>query len=109
MSGVEESRWPVRVVLCRMGSPTIRRHPAGWRPSDGAGATILPGPYAATFPLAVVIDNYGGTGAEAKRNREAGLEFDVVEGDLIELDGMTWVIRDDVWLNYPHLYPVDSE
>lgn len=68
---------------------------------------ILPGPYASTFPLGVVIDNHGGSGAESRKLREAGLEFDVAEGDEFELDGMRWTIRDDVRLGYPRLYPID--
>ena len=80
-------------------------------PADGlgrreTGGPILPGPYASTFANAVVIDNYGGTGAESRSLREQGLEFDVEEGDIVLLDGEEYVIRDDVWLEYPHLYPV---
>ena len=80
-------------------------------PADGIGrrengGPVLPGPYASTFANATVIDNFGGTGAESRSLREQGLEFDVEEGDIVLLDGEEYVIRDDVWLEYPHLYPV---
>jgi len=80
-------------------------------PADGlgrreTGGPVLPGPYASTFANATVIDNFGGTGAESRSLREQGLEFDVEEGDVILLDGEEFIIRDDVWLHYPHLYPV---
>lgn len=67
------------------------------------GGPILPGPYAATFPLGVVIDNYGGTGAESRSLRERGLEFDVEAGDTVIIDGETYTIYDDVPLGYPQL------
>ena len=67
---------------------------------------ILPGPYAATFPLGVMIDSAGTQAREMRENEEAGLEYEVQEGDILEMDGMLWEIRDDVRNDYPRLYPV---
>ena len=69
---------------------------------------ILPGPYAATFPLGVMLDTAGTQAREMKANEEAGLEYEVEDGDILEMDGMLWQIRDDRALNYPHLYPLEG-
>ena len=68
---------------------------------------ILPGPYAATFPLVSCLDKRGTQGREIKQNMEDGLEYEVQDGDILEMDGMLWQIRDDRALNYPHLYPIN--
>lgn len=47
----------------------------------------LDAPEAYAFALSVCLDNYGGTGAEAARNRAAGIEFDVEIGDVLVFDG----------------------
>jgi hypothetical protein len=54
---------------------------------------LLPGPYAYLVPQCAVIDNYGGSGAEAARNRAAGLEFDAKAGDVWQLGGDLWQVR----------------
>jgi hypothetical protein len=59
---------------------------------------ILPGPFAATFPLGVVISNP----PQAKRET-----VEVQDGDILEMDGKRWVIRDNVARDYPHLYPIN--
>lgn len=68
---------------------------------------ILPGPYAATFPLGTCIDTHRTQAREMKSNEEAGLEYEVQDGDILEMDGVLWQIRDDRALNYPHLYPLE--
>lgn len=54
---------------------------------EGLSRIFITEPHAALYGLPSVIDNYGGTGAEIKRNREAGTEHDVAPGDLIVTDG----------------------
>jgi hypothetical protein len=44
-------------------------------------------PEAYAFALSTCLDNYGGTGAEAARNRAAGIEHDVALGDVLVFDG----------------------
>ena len=68
----------------------------------------LPGPYATTYAMATMIDTRGTQAREMRENEDAGLEFDVVEGERLEMDGRLWEIRDDRWLNYPTLYPVEA-
>lgn len=75
------------------------RHKVGYVDATGTcrrvfEGPILPGPYAFAFGLATVIDNHGGTGAEADRNRAAGTEYDVEPGDRLVLG--TNVFRVDV-------------
>lgn len=65
------------------------------------GGPLVPGPWAYTFPLSTVIDNNGGSGAEARRNREAGIEWTAEIGDLFEIDGDVYRLTDD----RPHHYP----
>jgi hypothetical protein len=72
----------------------------GYISPDGEGRQVfqgpmVPGPWAYTYPLAVVIDNYGGTAAEAAANKAAGLERDAKVGDRFQLDGRTWVLTED--------------
>lgn len=76
-----------------------------WTPADGLSrrvfqGPILPGPYAAPFELATVIDNDGGTGAEIRRNEAAGLEHLVETGDLVRIDGHLHFVR----ISQGHLY-----
>jgi hypothetical protein len=40
-----------------------------------------------------VIDNYGGTGAEIRRNEAAGLEYVVEAGDQVRIDGYLYTVR----------------
>lgn len=53
----------------------------------GMGRKFITTPEAYAFGLCTVIDNYGGTGAEAARNRAAGTEHDVEIGDYVIFDG----------------------
>lgn len=76
-----------------------------YTPADGlsrraTGGPVLPGPYAVTYALPVMIS-------------DPPLPFDgpeilVEDGDVLEMDGTLWQIRDDKWLDYPHLYPVEA-
>ena len=54
------------------------------------GGPILPGPYAYLFGLAAVIDNYGGTGAEIKR--EGDLVVRCAPGDLLDIGGVIYEV-----------------
>jgi hypothetical protein len=69
---------------------------------------MVPGPLAFTYPVPVVIDNYGGSGAERARNKDAGLEHDVEIGQLFTLDGRTYRLTEDVPLHYPTLTLVED-
>lgn len=51
------------------------------------GGPMVPGPWAAAFGLAGVIDNYGGTGAEIAREKAEGRYFAVEPGDRLLLPG----------------------
>jgi hypothetical protein len=53
----------------------------------GMGRKFITEPEGYVYGLAVCIDNYGGTGAEAARNRAAGTETDVDYGDYVVTDG----------------------
>ena len=53
---------------------------------------MVPGPWAYAFGLCSVIDNHGGTGAERARNLKAKTEFDVAEGDKVEIDGVLFTV-----------------
>jgi hypothetical protein len=73
------------------------RHTFGYVSAAGtcrhiAQGPMLPGPYAFLVALPSVIDQHGGSGAEATRNRAAGLEFDASVGDFVEIDGHAWAI-----------------
>jgi len=57
------------------------------------GGPMVPGPWAFSYGLSVCIDNHGGTGAERQRNLAAGTEHDVNEGDIVEIDGHSFVIK----------------
>lgn len=73
-----------------------------YTPADGisrrvTGGPVLPGPYAVMWATPTIID---GSNAERALN--------VADGDVVEMDGQAWVIRDDKWLEYPHLDPVEA-
>ena len=59
------------------------------------GGPLVPGPWAFVYELASVIDNHGGTGAEAARMRAAGTEHDLVPGDVIRFDDREYKIAID--------------
>lgn len=84
-----------------------------YTPEDGISrreyqGPCVAGPFAATFPLGVVIDDRGSQRLEMQANEAVGLEFAVVEGDVVEMDGRLWEIRDDVFLAYPRLYLLEG-
>lgn len=56
------------------------------------GADVVKGPQAYTFPMAAVIDNHGGTGAELAREREAGTLYEAADGDVVILPGASYKI-----------------
>ena len=96
--GVSEGTRVSNTVLRFAKGRSYSRNKISWTPADGCSrrefqGPILPGPYAAPFGLATVIDNYGGTGAEIRRNEAAGLEHLVEEGDLVRIDGYTHTVR----------------
>ncbi|MEQ7008385.1 hypothetical protein ABN028_19610 [Actinopolymorpha sp. B17G11] len=73
-----------------------------------AGRPMEPGPYVYTFPMASVIDNHGGTGAESARNKAAGLEWDAEPGDEFLIDGVVYrLTAGDRWSD-PDLIPVEG-
>lgn len=83
-----------------------------YTPEDGLSrrtyqGPVLPGPYATTYAMAFVIDRWGTQAREMRANEAAGLEFDVQEGDVVQMDGRLWEIRDDKFLDYPRLYPLE--
>ncbi|MDR7277644.1 hypothetical protein [Catenuloplanes atrovinosus] len=98
----EPNRWDSAAVItmhCRYTRRTERLAlhyigPGGTSRREYGGPQ-LPGPHAGFFPLADVIDNYGGTGAQSARARAAGQEFDAQPGDLLLIDGHLFEIRDD--------------
>ena len=72
-------------------------------PADGMCRREMYGPivsglYAGTFALPSV------TAASFGNTRE--IEHEVQDGDILEMDGILWQIRDDRALEYPHLYPL---
>lgn len=78
------------VLAVNTGRAYRERHKVGYVDETGTcrrvfEGPILPGPYAFAFGLATVIDNHGGTAAEADRNRAAGTEYDVEHGDRLVL------------------------
>jgi hypothetical protein len=74
------------------------------------GADPVPGPWAYTYPHATVIDNFGGTGAEAARNEAAGTEWVVEAGDEFVIDGRRFRLTDDrPHTSYPALTLVEGE
>ena len=56
------------------------------------GGPQVPGPYYWASEHCAVIDNRGGSGAEIKRAREAGLVIEAKVGDWLEIDGTLWLI-----------------
>jgi hypothetical protein len=56
------------------------------------GGADVPGPWASAFGLAVCIDNFGGSGAEAASREAAGLEHTVSIGDVIEVEGVAFLV-----------------
>lgn len=76
------------------------RYRIGGVPRGGSGRQVdggplVPGPWAYVYELAGVIDNHGGTGAEAARKHAAGMEHDLVPGDVIRFDDCEYKIRLD--------------
>ena len=74
------------------------RFGVGFIPEGSEGRQVkygpmVPGPWAFAFGLCSVIDNFGGTGAERKRNLAAGTEHDVEDGDSVTIDGVEFVVR----------------
>lgn len=53
---------------------------------------MVPGPWAYAFPLASVIDNHGGTGADIARERSAGTVVYAALGDVVSVEGLEYVI-----------------
>ena len=103
--GVCEGTRVSATVLRFATSRSFSRNMISWTPADGCSrrvyqGPVLPGPYAAPFELATVIDNDGGTGAEIRRNEAAGLEHLVETGDLVRIDGYLHFIR----ISQGHLY-----
>lgn len=103
--GVSEGTRVSATVLRFATSRSFSRNMISWTPADGCSrrvyqGPVLPGPYAAPFELATVIDNDGGTGAEIRRNEAAGLEHLVEDGDLVRIDGYLHFVR----ISQGHLY-----
>jgi hypothetical protein len=71
--------------------------PRGSEARKVTGGPMVPGPWAYVYGLSSVIDNHGGTGAERARKLAEGTEHDIAEGDLLEIDGVTYALRIDRW------------
>lgn len=82
----------------RLGIGFVGRHEVGRQIYQGP---LVPGPWAYTFPMAVFIDNHGGSAAERRKNIEAGLEYDVEIGDMFEIDDVVYQLTDDDPRAYP--------
>lgn len=80
--------------LKRYGIGAVPRGSEARKVQDGP---MVRGPWAYVYGLGVVMDNHGGTGAERARKLAEGTEHDVAEGDLLEIDGVTYQIRIDRW------------
>ena len=96
--GVSEGTRVSETVLRFATGRSTSRNKISWTPADGRSrrefqGPVLPGPYAAPFGLATVIDNYGGTGAEIRRSEAAGLEYLVEAGDRVRIDGYLYTVR----------------
>jgi hypothetical protein len=76
-----------------------------YTPADGIsrrefGGPCVPGPYAALFPLATVID--GGMIRDADPVVPA--EF----GDVVEMDGLKWRVVEDATRGWPKLQVIEN-
>lgn len=67
------------------------------------GGELVPGPWVYTYPLASIIDNYGGTAAESARKLAEGTEYEAKVGDLFEVDGRVYELTDTKRFGYPEL------
>jgi hypothetical protein len=67
----------------------VREGESGRKETHGP---LVPGPWAYAFPLASVIDNYGGTAAVMARERAAGNVIDAKLGDVLIVEGRGYVI-----------------
>lgn len=67
--------------------------PAGKSGRKEQGGPLVPGPWAFTYGLAVVLDTNGGSGRERERGIAAGVEHDVSDGDLVRVGEITCVVR----------------
>lgn len=93
MFDLDNGHWSTKHVLNVHG----KRHGLGGWTAAGTGRLIcggplVSGPVAYSFGLCVVIDNYGGTGAESERMRAAGTEHVAEFGDVVRLDGSSYRI-----------------
>jgi hypothetical protein len=96
---VSETKDDGRVVTSDhvLREPGGRRFGVGGIPKGQTGRKIsqgplVPGPWAFTFGLCTVIDNYGGTGAEIERNEKANREHAVLDGDIVVFDGRKYTV-----------------
>lgn len=85
------------VIVTRSHRNRTFRHKVGWVARGESGRKVchgpmVPGPWAYAYGLCTVIDNSGGTGAESARLREAGMEFDVDVGTLLEIDDTVYAV-----------------
>ena len=86
------------VLAVDSGHGFFWRHAVGAVPRGAEARRVfqgpmVPGPWAYTFGKCQVIDNYGGSGAEAARNREAGIEHTITEGQRVVIDGVVYRVR----------------
>ncbi len=68
--------------------------PEGQEARQVTHGPMVAGPWVKAFELGSVLSANPemGTGAEMRRNREAGTEHDVVEGDQVEVDGHIYTV-----------------
>lgn len=111
-SSSEKSPNVLKVASCRYLGRGVRLGigyvPAGSAARQEQGGPLIPGPWAYTYPLASVIDNEGGTGAESARGLAAGTEYVAEVGDRFTIAGAVYVLTDSRRFAYPALEALDT-
>ena len=67
------------------------------------GGDNVQGPWVFSYSLSTCIDQYGGSGAQSRRNREDGFEFSATLGDRFVVDGLVYELTDTRRMDYPQL------
>ena len=74
----------------RFGIGCVQRGEEARREFQGP---MVPGPWAYTYGLCTVIDNYGGTGRESAEKLAEGTEHIVEDGNLLEIDDVVYEVN----------------
>lgn len=100
-AGPFDPSWPKFDTVLQIAG-TYFRHGVGAVLEGHSGRKVdqgprVPGPWAYAFPLCTSISSSPemGTGADIKRNKAAGVEFTVDEGDLVEVEGVVYRVKLD--------------